>query len=186
MPLAPIHFCNHCGAPVRQGLPNDGDTRERAICTGCGHIHYQNPLNVAGTIVQSADGRILLCQRNIEPQRGRWTLPAGFMELGETLMQAAARETQEEAGADIQGLALHSVISAPAAGQVHFFYRARARSLVLNPGPETLRADFFAVQDIDFQALAFSTVRRALELFVADVERGCGHTQSWSVHECAV
>lgn len=181
---AEIRFCSHCASPVRYAVPDDGDTRVRAICTGCARIHYQNPLNVTGAIVEAPDGRILLCQRAIAPRRGFWTLPAGFMELGETLMAAAARETAEEAGADCELVALHSVISAPAAGQVHFFYRARARSVALNPGPETLQAAYFAAQDIDFENLAFPTVRRALELFLADRVKNL--PEPWPVHEVSV
>lgn len=181
---ADIRFCSHCGGRVRHAVPDDGDTRVRAICTQCQRVHYQNPLNVAGAIVEAADGRILLCQRAIAPRRGHWTLPAGFMELGETLMAAAARETAEEAGADCDLLALHSVISVPVAGQVHFFYRARARTLQLNPGPETLAAAYFALDEIDWDNLAFPTVRRALECFAAD--RAKNLPEPWPVHEWTV
>ena len=95
-----IRHCRQCGAPVARRLPDDGDTRERAICTACHTVHYENPLNVVGTVpVWGESGeQVLLCKRNIEPRRGMWTLPAGFMELGETTAQGAARETQEEAG----------------------------------------------------------------------------------------
>ena len=79
-------------------LPDDGDTRERAVCPACDTIHYENPLNVVGTVPYWGD-KVLLCKRNIEPRWGKWTLPAGFMELGETTLDGAARETTEEAGA---------------------------------------------------------------------------------------
>ena len=93
-----IRHCRQCGHPVAKRLPDDGDTRERDICTVCHTVHYINPLNVVGT-VPWWDDRVLLCKRNIEPRRGKWTLPAGFMELGESTSQGAARETREEAGA---------------------------------------------------------------------------------------
>lgn len=164
MPFRPaIHFCNHCGHAVRHAVPDDGDTRVRAICDHCGTVQYRNPLNVAGTIATTADGRILLCRRNIEPRRGLWTLPAGFMELGETLQQAAVRETLEEAGADITPGALFCAISVPQAGQVHFFYRAHLNSDIFHPGPETQEARLFAPTGIPWAQLAFPTVQLALQ-----------------------
>src|SRR5690606_38907002 len=111
-------------------------------------VHYQNPLNVVGCIPVMDDGRILLCKRNIEPRWGKWTLPAGFMELEETLLEGAARETDEEAGADIEMGRLFSVVSVPRVAQVHVFYCARLRSDVFNPGHETIEARLFAPQDI--------------------------------------
>ncbi|MBS7350384.1 MAG: NUDIX hydrolase [Comamonas sp.] len=163
----PIHFCSHCGHTVRYGLPGDGDTRSRAICDGCQRIHYQNPLNVVGTIPVTDDGRILLCKRNIEPRLGKWTLPAGFMELGETLEQGAARETDEEAGAAIAMGRLFSIISVPHVGQVHVFFCARLLSEQFNPGHETMEARLFAPADIPWQELAFRTVQVTLERFLA-------------------
>ena len=99
-------------------VPDDGDTRERAVCPACDTIHYENPLNVVGTVPYWGD-RVLLCKRNIEPRWGKWTLPAGFMELGETAAQGAARETDEEAGAVIEMEGLFTVLSVPRVGQVH-------------------------------------------------------------------
>ena len=125
MQRSPIQHCRDCGSPVRYRLPDDGDTRQRAICTACHTVHYENPLNVVGT-VPYLDDRVLLCMRNIEPRLGKWTLPAGFMELGETTAQGAARETDEEAGAHFEMEGLFSVLSVPRVGQVHMFYRASA------------------------------------------------------------
>jgi len=93
MHRSPIQFCKTCSAPVAYRLPDDGDTRERAVCTACHVVHYENPLNVVGT-VPTLGTQVLLCKRNIEPRKGKWTLPAGFMELGETTAQGAARETR--------------------------------------------------------------------------------------------
>ena len=101
-------FCKNCGSAVSYRLPEDGDTRPRAVCPNCRSIHYENPLNVVGTIAY-LDDKVLLCKRNIEPRWGKWTLPAGFMELGETTAQGAVRETDEEAGAQIALQGLFSV-----------------------------------------------------------------------------
>ena len=101
---SPIKHCRACGTAVVYRLPDDGDTKQRAVCPACNTVHYENPLNVVGTVPALPDGRILLCKRNIEPRWGKWTLPAGFMELDETTAQGAARETDEEAGAQIDTL----------------------------------------------------------------------------------
>lgn len=163
-----IDFCSRCGQRTHLALPGDGDTRQRAICTHCGFIHYQNPLNVVGTIPVADDGRILLCKRNIEPRWGTWTLPAGFMELNESLEQGAARETDEEAGADIEMGRLFSVISVPRVGQVHIYFCARLRSLNFAPGIETIEARLFAPEEIPWETLSFRTVALTLRRFLAD------------------
>jgi ADP-ribose pyrophosphatase YjhB (NUDIX family) len=163
-----IDFCSRCGHRTHLALPDDGDTRQRAICTHCGFIHYQNPLNVVGTIPVADDGRILLCKRNIEPRWGTWTLPAGFMELNETLEEGAARETDEEAGADIEMGRLFSIISVPHVGQVHIYFCARLRSLEFAPGIETIEARLFAPDEIPWETLSFRTVALTLRRFLAD------------------
>lgn len=152
-------------------LPDDGDTRERAVCPRCHTIHYENPLNVVGTIPVWGD-QVLLCLRNIEPRRGKWTLPAGFMELGETTQEGAARETVEEAGAQFSIGPLFSLLNVPRAGQVHMFYRAELLSAQFNPGPETQQAQLFREQDIPWDELAFRTVKTTLECFFVDRRKG--------------
>lgn len=152
-------------------LPDDGDTRLRAVCPACHTVHYDNPLNVVGTIPVWGT-QVLLCKRNIEPRKGFWTLPAGFMELHETLAQGAARETDEEAGADIEMQALFSVIDVPKVGQVHFFFLAQLNSDRFNPGHETMEARLFEEADIPWDDLAFRTVRETLKAFYADRESG--------------
>jgi ADP-ribose pyrophosphatase YjhB (NUDIX family) len=161
-PRPRILHCTVCGQPVQYRVPVD-DNRERATCSACGHIQYENPLNVVGTLPITDDGRVLLCRRAIEPRRGYWTLPAGFMELGETVEQGALRETEEEAGAQVELGALISLISVVHVGQVHLFFRARLTSLAFNPGPESLEVQLFAPADIPWDELAFRTVRRTLE-----------------------
>lgn len=164
----PIKFCRNCGAAVTYRVPDDGDTRERAVCPSCKTIHYENPLNVVGTLPVMDDGRILLCKRNIEPRRGKWTLPAGFMELAETTRAGAQRETDEEAGADIEMGRLFSLINVPQVGQIHFFYLARLKSSQFYPGPETMEAQLFTEADIPWEEIAFRTVKVTLERFFAD------------------
>lgn len=152
-------------------IPDDGDTKERAICTSCQIVHYENPLNVVGT-VPHLDDRVLLCKRNIEPRRGKWTLPAGFMELGETAAQGATRETDEEAGAQIELEPLFSVLSVPRAGQVHLFYRARLLSDQFHPGYETIEARLFREDEVPWDEIAFRTVRETLLRYFADRRTG--------------
>jgi 8-oxo-dGTP pyrophosphatase MutT (NUDIX family) len=153
-------------------LPDDGDTKNRAICTACHTVHYENPLNVVGTIPVWTDAnttKVLLCKRNIEPRKGLWTLPAGFLELGETTAEGAARETDEEAGAQIE---LQSV---------HFFYRARLLSDVFNPGYETMEAQLFTEAQIPWDDIAFRTVRDTLERYFADARTGQFQTHHFDI-----
>jgi len=165
---------------VRYRLPDDGDTRERAICTACDTIHYENPLNVVGTVPWLGE-RVLLCKRNIEPRWGKWTLPAGFMELGESTAQGAARETREEAGAQFELEDLFTVMSVPRVGQVHLYYRARLTSEVFDPGHETLEARLFREDEIPWEELAFRTVRETLLRYFADQRHGRFGTHAFDI-----
>ncbi len=171
-----IQHCRVCGGRAEYRVPAD-DNRERATCSVCGEIHYENPLNVVGTVPVWGD-QVLLCRRNIEPRYGLWTLPAGFMELGETTAEGAVRETVEEAGAHIELQGLFTVLNVVRAGQVHLFYRARMLDTHLDPGPETIEARLFREQDIPWDELAFRTVRDTLQLFFDDRRSG-----SFSVHD---
>ena len=161
-----IKHCRACGSAVAYRTPAD-DNRERATCTVCETIHYENPLNVVGT-VPVLDGRVLLCRRNIEPRRGFWTLPAGFMELGETTEQGALRETVEESGAHVALEGLFSLINVVRVGQVHLFYRARMLDDDFVPGPESLEARLFDEAGVPWDEIAFRTTRMTLEFFFAD------------------
>jgi len=167
----PLKHCKSCGSAVTYRLPDDGDTRERAICTACHTVHYENPLNVVGTLPIWED-KILLCKRNIEPRFGKWTLPAGFMELGETVAQGAARETDEEAGAQIELLGLYTLMNVVRVGQVHFFYRAKLLSTTFHPGHETIEARLFSEDEVPWDDIAFRTVRETLKCFFEDRQRG--------------
>ena len=165
-----IQHCPACGSHVQYRIPPD-DNRERAVCPACGRIHYENPLNVVGTLPTWND-QVLLCLRNIEPRRGYWTLPAGFMELGETTAQGAARETDEEAGAQIELGPLFSVMNVRQVGQVHLYYLARLTDTAFNPGPETIEAKLFTEAEVPWDQIAFRTVRETLRRYFEDRKRG--------------
>ncbi|MDP4077589.1 NUDIX hydrolase [Acidovorax sp. A1169] len=169
---SPIRHCRACGTAVVYRLPDDGDTKLRAVCPACHTVHYENPLNVVGTVPVLADGRVLLCKRNIEPRWGKWTLPAGFMELEETTSQGAARETDEEAGAQIEMGPLFSLLNVRRVGQVHFFYRATLLSEVFDLGHETIEARLFTEAEIPWEEIAFRTVKETLECYFADRKAG--------------
>ncbi len=166
-----IKHCRSCGSKVVYRVPDDGDTRERAVCPDCGTIHYENPLNVVGTIPHLG-GKVLLCKRNIEPRKGKWTLPAGFMELEETTAEGAARETVEEAGAHFEMEGLFSVLNVARVGQVHLFYTARLLSDHMDPGHETMEARLYSEADIPWNEIAFRTVKETLEHYFADRRAG--------------
>jgi len=165
-----IQHCPACGHPVTYRIPPE-DNRERATCTGCGTIHYENPLNVVGTVPAWED-QVLLCRRNIEPRYGLWTLPAGFMELDETTADGAARETDEEAGARFEMLGLFAVLNVVRVGQVHLFYRARLLDTTFHPGPETIEARLFHEHEVPWDQLAFRTVRETLLRYFEDRRQG--------------
>ena len=165
-----MKFCSACGAPVELRQPPD-DNRPRYICTTCTTIHYQNPNLVIGAIPEWEDGRILLCRRAIEPRHGLWTLPAGFMENGETTTEAALRETLEEANARIAIGELYSMYNLPYINQVHLLFRARLLDLNFSPGTESLEVKLFEEQDIPWDELAFRPVRFTLQYYFADRKR---------------
>ena len=170
MYFQPIKHCRACGTAVVYRLPDDGDAKQRAVCPSCSTVHYQNPLNVVGTVpTWGEDGaQVLLCKRNIEPRWGKWTLPAGFMELHETTSEGAARETIEEAGAHFEMLGLFSLMNVAKVGQVHLFYRAKLLSTDFNPGCETIETRLFTESDIPWDELAFRTVKETLKLYFND------------------
>ena len=174
MQRPPIKHCRECGTAVIYRLPDDGDTKRRAVCPACHTVMYENPLNVVGTVPcwGENNGQILLCKRNIEPRKGKWTLPAGFMELGETSAQGAARETVEEAGAQFELQDLFAVMNVTRVGQVHLFYRARLLSDQFDPGYETMEARLFDESTIPWDELAFKTVKETLKCYFADRRAG--------------
>ena len=168
---APLKHCKDCGAAVVYRTPDDGDTKQRAVCPACHMVQYENPLNVVGTIPHWGD-RVLLCKRNIEPRWGKWTLPAGFMELDESVAEGAARETVEEAGAQFEMEGLFAMMSVVRVGQVHLFYTAKLLSDQFAPGHETIEAKLFTEDEIPWDDLAFRTVREALRHYFDDRRNG--------------
>ena len=162
-----VKFCPECGAPVEFRLPPD-DNRPRHICTLCTTIHYLNPKLVIGSIPEWEDGRILLCRRAIEPRLGLWTLPAGFMENGETTTEAAIRETLEEANAQVELGDLYSLVNLPYINQVHLLFRARLLDLNFSPGAESLDVELFEEQDIPWDQIAFRPVSMTLRHYFSD------------------
>jgi len=162
----PMNYCSDCGAPVTLQVP-EGDNRERHVCSRCGTIHYQNPKMVVGCIPEWED-KILLCRRAIQPRLGFWTLPAGFMERGETTRDGAARETLEEANARVQVGRLYGLFNLPHIDQVYMLFRARLLDLDFSPGEESLEVRLFAEREIPWDELAFHPIRETLKLFFRD------------------
>jgi ADP-ribose/FAD diphosphatase len=165
-----MKFCSACAAPVASRVPS-GEDRERFVCTECGMIHYQNPRMVVGCIIEE-QGQILLCKRAIEPRHGYWTVPAGFLELGESTVQGAIRETYEEANARVQVIAPYAHFDIPYIGQAYIFYRARLITPEFGPGSESLEVKLVPPEEIPWDALAFQVVRVSLEFFTEDFRRG--------------
>jgi len=163
-------YCSACGTRISRRIPT-GDSRERDCCDACGAIHYQNPRPVVGTI-PLWENQVLLCRRAIEPRHGYWTLPAGFMEVGETTAEGAFRETVEEANARIELGPLFSMIDVPSLEQIHIFYRARLIDHSYTPGVESLDVKLFHEHEIPWDQIAFRTVSTTLELFFEDLKRG--------------
>ncbi len=174
-----MNFCNECGGTVHLTIP-PGDNLPRHVCEVCATIHYLNPKLVVGCVVEWGD-RILLCRRSIQPRYGLWTVPAGFMENGETTREAAVRETQEEARARVELDAPYALISVPHINQVHLFYRARLLEASFSPGLETLETKLFAEEMVPWHDIAFQTVALCLRAFFSD--RRAGH---FRFHEAAL
>lgn len=165
-----MNYCNHCGARVIEIIP-PGDNRLRHVCPACGAVHYRNPKIVTGCIPEW-EGRILLCRRAIEPRYGLWTLPAGFMENGETTREGAARESLEEAQARVEVTDLFALFDLPGISQVYMIYRAALLDLQFQAGEESLEVGLFRVTEIPWSELAFPVVEETLRLYVGDLERG--------------
>jgi len=166
-----MNFCSHCGSPVISRIP-PGDDRSRYVCDSCGTIFYSNPKIVAGCIPQW-DEQLLLCRRAIEPRSGLWTLPAGFMENGESTNQAAARETLEEANARVEMGKLFAYLNIPAINQVYVIFLARLLDLDFSAGAESLEVRLFHEHEIPWGEIAFPSIERALRLYFQD-RRGGG------------
>ena len=166
-----MNFCSNCGQPVVIMIPPDDD-RMRHVCTACNTVHYLNPKVVAGCIPAHED-RILMCKRAIDPRAGFWTLPAGFMELGETSLEAALRETLEEAKARVKIQDLYAVFNLPHVNQVYLMFRSVLLDLDFGPGRESTEVRLFTEQEIPWPDLAFATIRQTLRFYYEDNRNGC-------------
>ncbi len=166
-----MKFCSQCGASPLQFRVPEGDTLPRYVCASCGEIHYQNPKIVVGCLPEW-EGRVLLCRRAIEPRLGLWTLPAGFLENGETVAAGAQRETLEEADARVDIGPLYTMISLPQLGQVYIVFRARLLDLDFGPGPESLEVQLFDEAEIPWDRIAFRTIARTLRTYFLDRKLG--------------
>ena len=166
-----MKFCSQCGSSALALRVPTGDTLPRYVCSNCGTIHYQNPKVVVGCL-PVWDEQVLLCKRAIEPRFGLWTLPAGFLENGETIFAGAARETAEEARARVEVGPLYTMISLPYINQVYVMFRARLLDLSFGPGPESLEVRLFDENDIPWSEIAFRTITRTLRNFFLDRKLG--------------
>ena len=165
-----MKFCSACGSSVTQTIPA-GDNRPRFVCPECDTIHYQNPKMVVGTLPVWED-KVLLCKRAIEPQYGKWTLPAGFMENHESTQEGALRETFEEAGARVEISHLFTLYNLPYISQVYLMFRARLLDLEFVAGPESLEVALFTEAEIPWDQLAFRTIEQTLRRYFEDRRNG--------------
>ena len=165
-----MNYCSSCGKPVIKRIP-EGDDRERFVCDHCETIHYQNPCIIAGC-VPVHENKVLLCKRAIEPRYGLWTLPAGFMENGETSLEAAIRETWEEAVATVAVRDIYTLFNLPHINQVYMFFLADLSEPEFSAGQESLEVALFEEHEIPWQELAFPVVARTLEHYFADLKAG--------------
>lgn len=165
-----MRYCCHCRAELVYAIP-EGDDRHRYLCRACDTVHYQNPRIVAGCLPVWGE-QILLCKRAIAPRYGYWTLPAGFMELGETITEAGRRETREEANARVEIEALYAVFSLPQVDQVYMMFRSRLLDLDFSPGRESLEVGLFSEDTIPWAEIAFMTISETLRLYFKDRAQG--------------
>lgn len=165
-----MKFCTQCGGPVSKKIPQD-DNRERHVCNDCGFIHYHNPNAVVGTLPYCGD-KVLLCKRGIEPRKGLWTLPAGFLELGETLQEGALRETKEETNSTVKIDDIYFMFDIPQIGQFYVLYKASIEENSYSPTTESLEVELFSYDEIPWDELAFPFVPIALEQFYEDLNEG--------------
>jgi len=165
-----VNFCSGCGQPVSRRVP-PGDDRERFICDACGAIHYQNPKIVTGCLAVH-EHRVLLCRRAIAPRAGLWTLPAGFLENGETTVEGAVRETWEEAFANVSVKGLYTLFNLPHISQIYMFFLADLVDLDFRAGPESADVRLFDEGEVPWDELAFPVVRDTLTHYFRDRQQG--------------
>jgi len=161
-----MKYCSNCGVTVIKIIP-EGDDRLRFVCESCNTIHYDNPRVIVGCVPEY-EGKILLCKRAIAPREGWWTLPAGFMEDGETSVQGAARETWEEARARVCDQQLYRLFDIPNINQLYMFYRAVVVDGLYGVGPESTEVALFSEEEIPWREIAFPVVHHALKEYFSD------------------
>ena len=165
-----MNFCSNCGQLLTYLKP-PGDDRFRYCCESCGVIHYQNPVLVVGCIPE-LEGRILLCRRSIEPSYGKWTLPAGYLENGESVAAGAKRETFEEARARVENLSPYALYNICHVNQIYLMFRARLKDNNFRAGSESLEVNLFTEDDIPWQKIAFRVIRETLIQYFKDRRNG--------------
>mgnify|MGYP001195388727 CR=1 FL=1 len=165
-----MKFCSNCAAPLARRVP-PGDSLLRHVCDACGIIHYENPKMIVGCVAEW-QGKVLLCRRAIEPRYGLWTVPAGFLENGETTAAGAQRETLEEANARVEIDDLFALYNLPHINQVYMLFRARLLDLDFGPGSETLETRLVDETEVPWNDLAFVTVRNTLTHYFNDRRGG--------------
>ena len=165
-----MNFCSSCGNPLAEKVPRNDD-RRRHVCSDCGTVHYQNPKIVTGCL-PVWENSVLLCRRAIEPRRGYWTVPAGFMELDETVQQGAIRETWEEARARVSNIDLYRVFDVPYISQIYMFYRCDLDNGEHAAGPESLETGLYDESDVPWDEIAFPVISQTLREFFSDAAAG--------------
>ena len=161
-----MSFCTACGHSTIEKIPL-GDQNARKVCTHCGTIHYVNPKVICGALA-IWDDKVLLCRRAIEPRYGLWTLPAGYMELFETMEQGAARETREESEAEVEIENLYCMYNIPRIGQIYVLFKTKIIDGKFGAGEETIESRLFEEHEIPWGELAFPSVERTLRHYFED------------------
>lgn len=175
-----MKFCGQCGSRGSMKVPPD-DNRERFVCDNCWHIHYDNPRVIVGVLPTLGD-QVLLCKRAIEPRKGYWTLPAGFLENGESCADGAARETWEESQATVENLDLYCMFDLPYINQIYMFFKSEMSNGHYDSGPESLEVELFDEQDVPWQELAFPVIASTLKYFFEDRKQGLFPVRNETLH----
>ncbi len=165
-----MNYCSDCGQPVNLMIPAD-DHRPRYVCHSCGVIHYQNPKLVVGCIPEW-ENKILLCRRDIEPKKDKWTLPAGYLENGETVENGAVRETMEETGAAVTGVAPYLLFDIPHINQLYLMFHSRLVKPEYHVTPESSELKLFDEKEIPWDEIAFKVIEKTLEQYFKDRQTG--------------
>lgn len=165
-----MKYCNQCGSTLTWRIP-EGEDRPRFVCDSCHTIHYQNPKMVIGAL-PIQDEKLLLCRRAIEPCLGKWTLPAGYLENGETIEECARRESMEEAYAELDNMQPYALLNLPFINQVYFMYRADLVNHDYRPGTESLEVKMVSPKKLPWDDLAFAVIREVLRIYTEDLEKG--------------